>query len=166
MPSTREALAVFWDGDEVPGILAYGYWRGASEPEVEFPPSWPAGTEYRDGWLHNWQEGDRDWRVLHRTIRLPEWPDRVQWKAAIERTLRAFLDAGARVAWLGIEGHFVDPPDLFDPAEMTGGVWAALTPGGELRVLSDIDGSFTPLSDSELGRLRKLTEDERELPHS
>ncbi len=152
--TTRDALTIFWKGEEIAGLLAYGYWRGAMQPAIELPSGWPPDTEFRDHWLVNWQDGDQEWRVLIWTIRLAEWPVSDQWRAAIERTLPTFLDAGARIAWFGVEGHFVDPPALFDPAEMSGGVWAVLTRDGGLQIAADVDGAFESLSDRELTRLR------------
>jgi hypothetical protein len=129
-------LKVFWKGDEVPGIICYGYWPSRLQPEVPFPEApWPEGTTYADHWLHNWQEGSSEWRVLRRDIPVPGWPAQHSWLACVRRTLESFLEDNAQVAWCATEGHFADPPDLFDPAGMEGGDVGSIREAHPVRML-------------------------------
>lgn len=63
----------------------------------------------------------------------------------------------AIVGWCGIEGHFVDPPKLFSPEEMSGGVWAALTCEGEFSCTALLGRPFLALKDDDLTRLHDLS---------
>lgn len=122
---SERVLTVFWKGDEMPGIICYGYWPGLTQPVVLFPDSaWPDGTAISDTWLHNWQDGDSDWRVLRRDIMTPEWPAHDDWLDCVRKTLDCIVRAGALIAWCATEGHFADPPELFRSEQMEGGMWA------------------------------------------
>jgi hypothetical protein len=74
----------------------------------------------------------------------------------LERTLRALVEAGASVAWCGLEGYFADPPLLFDPAQMSGGVFASYAPSLGFKCASQLDGPLVALADSELRDLASL----------
>jgi hypothetical protein len=155
--NTEDALRIFFDGNEVSGLITYGYWRGTSQPRVGFPlEKWPSGTEYRDHWLVNWQPGDSDWRVLRRDVHVLIWPAVQDWTSIIRDTLQSFASTGALVSWCGIEGHFVDPPSLFDAEQMSGGVWAALTRDGEFLCAAILGQAFQALKDEDLVRLHEL----------
>jgi hypothetical protein len=66
------------------------------------------------------------------------------------------IDVGCRVAWVGAEGiPFCDPPGLFDPDCMTGGVLAWLTSDGWFGCPLDPDQPLEPAPDRQLLRLRR-----------
>lgn len=155
-PRTEEALRIFWQGNEVSGLIAYGYWPSAAQPKVPFPSAvWPAGASYQDRWMRNWKEGQEEWRILVRDVMLPTWPEPFQWCDSVKATLQAFLDSGVCVAWCGIEGHFVEPPALFDPAEMAGGVWAALGPEFGYECTAELGRPWRALPETDLMRLKE-----------
>lgn len=149
---TDDSLRIFWNGDELRGITAYGYWRGDAAQHPPFPLDlWPAGAECKPGSLHG-----PGWRVLLWDVRVPVWPAAEAWERVLEGTLQALCAAGARVAWCGVEGCFADPPGLFSPEDMSGGVWAALVPGRGFRCSAKLGGTYRALTDRELVELREL----------
>lgn len=87
--------------------------------------------------------------------RVARWPSAEEWATVVLTTLQALRSAGATVAWFGLEGFFVDPPLLFDPNVMSGGVWAALDEDGILYGPPPLNGRFEPLSDTVLTNLRR-----------
>jgi hypothetical protein len=68
--------------------------------------------------------------------------------------MRELLNEGAVVAWAGIEGYFSDPPYLFDPSRMGGGVWAVLSPETGFVCESQLNEPFKPLPAELLAVLR------------
>lgn len=140
--SFSDALVVIVDGEERPGIIAYG----VSTPDTaagSFPSdAWPAGTSCIELALTG-----PGWRVLLWEIELPTWPTDEAWTGAVRRTLSAHIEAGCPVAWVGAEGWpFSDPPYLLDPGVMSGSVLAWMTrdrfacdfdPDDEVSVLVD-----------------------------
>lgn len=155
MSITKQNLQVVWRGsDIVPGCLCYGFWQGTEEPGVEFPANdWPGGTQTADWWLRGDPKASAPWRVLVRTVRVHSWPQADHWHATVQSTLQAFRNAGAGVAWCGLEGDFVDPPDLFDPKQMGEGVWAVLEPSIGFVCAAPIDADFAPVPQKILERL-------------
>jgi hypothetical protein len=148
--STGSSLGVFWDGEEVDGFSVYGYWPERNEVAPKFPEElWEGATSNAT------RLGDLTWTVWIWDIRIGKWPEAMSWAARIERTLRRMIEAGALVSWCGLEGLFVDPPDLFSPEHMHGGVWCALTANGRLFPPPGLDDSFKRLDDKELLQLRE-----------
>ncbi|MBW3615958.1 MAG: hypothetical protein KY439_11740, partial [Actinobacteria bacterium] len=86
------------------------------------------------------------------------WPPREVWLRSVRATFEVLVNAGASVAWIGLEGFFCDPPNLFDPAFMSGGVLAAMTSTGEFLCPLDPDEPVVALDDKELLRLREASE--------
>ena len=154
-PLARDALVVVVDGEEVPGLIVYGLCeRGACRP-IEFPHgAWPADPEAGVYALH----GDV-WEVMLWEIPMIIWPADEAFRAAVQATLRALTNAGCRVAWIGAEGlPFCDPPDLLDPACMSGGVLAWMTDDGAFDCPLDPDRPLTPVDDGYLLSLRSHAE--------
>ena len=142
--------SVFVDGEELLGFIIYGLWRDASAPvgRIELGPIEEGSLRakrfmlYGDGWEICLYEVSFD-RPEH------------YWQAVtgIEEALERMLQAGARAAWLGSEGlPFADPPDLFKPEWMEGGVLLARTAGGARFGRVDRVG-FEPLTNAEMERL-------------
>jgi hypothetical protein len=150
---TRDSLGIFWSGEEVDGILVYGLWLDPVHEPPDFPSaSWPLGTEWKATWL-----GDSGWRVLLWDIRPAGWPKAEKWGATIRATLQALKAAGAKVAWCGLEGFFVDPPNLFETQHMGESVWAVLDAEGVLHGPPSLDGPFETVPSNILELLRKQT---------
>lgn len=149
-PTTSDSLGIFWEGEEVDGVTIYGYWTGSKPepPRIELS-EWPA-AEAKPSRL-----GGRGWTVWLWDIRILEWPEPPDWREAVQGLLRQVINAGADVAWCGLEGMFVEPPGLFDPHEMSGGVWAAADKAGHTFGPPALDGSFLPLNDEQLSILER-----------
>ena len=144
-------MTIFVEGDEVPGLIVYGLFLPGSDRQVEFPSSvWisrPVPCEFRlfgDGW-----------EVLMWEVPIDIWPTGERWRAAIRSTLKAMIERGGRVAWIGSEGGpFCDPPKLFSPDCMSGGVLAWMTDVGDSDIPLDPDLPLAPITDDGLRELR------------
>lgn len=153
MIPAREILTIVADGEFRSGVIAYGLRRTGTSKKASFPSqSWPQEIEVAENVLH----GD-NWEVVRWDIQVDQWPQREDWKDVVEETLASLIEAGAVVAWLGQEGFFVDPPDLFNPEHMTGAVLAAMTDSGEFLCPIDPEKPLRSLSDSELMELRSAS---------
>lgn len=151
---TEDALSVFWEGRFDPGVIAYGL-RPEGRGGIPLFPSatWPEGTEHKTSALRN----DR-WEVWVWDVRVLRWPEPSQWPDVLNRTLQKLGAAGAIVAWCGLEGHFVDPPDLFKPSCMSGSVYAALSELTGFVCRAQLGAELQTLDDSELLQLRAVAE--------
>lgn len=153
-PLTKDALRVLFEGEERPGVSFYAYWQGVPqiEQEPEFPLKvWPTGSRVK----HHRLFGE-SWTVLNWDLAVKDWPPRAAWPKLLRQTLKTFTKAGARIAWCGLEGFFADPPSLFSPREMSGGVYAALTTELGFLCSSLLDQPLEPLSDEVLLKLRAM----------
>jgi hypothetical protein len=149
---TENSLGIFWDGDEVAGITAYGYWKVKISTQPLFPKDlWPPSTLFKTSYLRG-----EDWKVCVWDIRIFDWPSPQDWENTLKGTLAAMIEAGARVAWCGLEGLFADPPSLFDPNEMSGGVYAVLTKEYGFQCSAHLGQPFQALPDEILLKLRTL----------
>jgi hypothetical protein len=152
MMLTEESLGVFWLGEEADGILAYGLWPGNVAPEPLFPRElWPADTECRAGRLTG-----AGWEILMWTIKIADWPRPSDWEETIRGTLARMISAGALLAWLGLEGHFADPPSLFAEEEMSGSVYSVLSPSLGFICKALLGSQFQTISDEDLQKLRHI----------
>jgi len=151
----RDALTIFVAGGEVPSLIAYGLSRSDELREMEFPADvWPTSPDHSDFVLR----GD-NWCVYGWEIPMARWPAGIDFKDAVRRTLEALISGGCRVAWIGAEGvPYCDPPDLFSPNWMSGGVLAAMTEDGVFTCPLDPDRVLAALSDDEMLRLRAFAE--------
>lgn len=153
-PPAREVLTIFAGGsEEVPGLSFYGLTGDArTRDHPPFPQSrWPMAPVPEPTSLHG--EG---WRVLSWDLHVAAWPRGQAFREAVLETLQALIDVGCRVAWVGAEGiPFCDPPGLFDPDCMTGGVLAWLTSDGWFGCPLDPDQPLEPAPDRQLLRLRQ-----------
>lgn len=147
----RDALTIFVAGDEKPGLIAYGLTSPESWQEVGFPAhAWFASPEPESFVLH-----DDNWLVYGWEIPIVRWPSGSAFDTAVWHTLEALIRSGCRVAWIGAEGvPFCDPPGLFDPECMSGGVLAWMTDDGRFECPLDPDRALTPISDDDLLGLR------------
>lgn len=150
--NTESLLKVFWDGDEVSGITTYGYWRGKVVREPVFPKHlWPDDTLIKTSRLYG-----KEWEVYVCDIRVRTWPRPQDWEEVVSSTLKSIVKADAVVAWCGLEGLFADPPSLFDPKEMSGGVYAVFSRTVGFQCYAYINSTFKALPDEELIKLQEL----------
>ena len=150
-PPLREVMTVIRDGLQVPGMSFYALLgEEALERDVAFPSGgWPEATEHSVPMLRG--EG---WHVLIWDVALPVWPLMESFKSAVATTFAAMLSAGSVVTWIGREGYFCDPPQLFLPECMSGGVLAAESADGKTWIDLDPDAPLSALPDSVLMELR------------
>jgi hypothetical protein len=150
----REVLTVIWQGEEIPGLTFYGLRRPGDERRPEFPTeAWAGCAEPRSSRLF----GDR-WEVLVWDVKLRCWPAPEEFPELVRRTLEALRVAGCKVAWVGREGYFADPPDLFLPDSMSEGVLAALSDETGFQMAVALDQPLRSLPDDELLALRKASD--------
>lgn len=149
---TETSLGIFWNGEEVDGITVYGFFRGekVDAPELD-EVIWNENIEVKTSKLF----GDK-WTVWVWDIRICGWPDTANWFHVVKATLKEMLSHGAVVSWAGLEGFFVEPPDLFDPQYMSDGVWAVLSESEEFICSAEIGQPFKTLDDQVLEHMRKL----------
>lgn len=148
----RDSLTIFVQGDEEPGLIAYGLttpelWQGA-----DFPTDvWIAEPEPETFALIG-----EDWRVHGWEVPIIIWPTGLDFEIAVRSMLAALVRGGCRVAWIGAEGvPFCDPPNLFDPDCMSGGVLAWMTDDGRFDCPLDPDRALTSVNDGVLSSLRE-----------
>jgi hypothetical protein len=91
-------------------------------------------------------------------VAIAVWPSGDAWTRSVQGTLKLLVDCGARVAWIGLEGFFCDPPDLFEPALMSGSVLAAMTSDGCFCCPVDPDQPLATLTDKDLLQLRRASD--------
>jgi hypothetical protein len=146
----RDTLTVFVEGEELPGVIVYGLRRPCRAP-IEFPGrEWHLSHEPQPFRLYG-----ETWEVVGWDLALAAWPTSQDWPGVVQRTLSVMVAAGCVVAWLGAEGcPFSDPPDLFSPDWMDGGVLAALTSQGDFRCPVNPDEPLRYLSAADLELLR------------
>lgn len=147
----RESLTIFVDGDEVPGLIVYGLRPHGRERVCAFPAdAWIAQPEAMQGRLFG-----ESWEVLAWEIPILIWPTASDLSEAVRCTTGAMIEGGCRVAWVGAEGvPFCDPPQLFDPDCMAGGVLAWMTDVGDFDCDLDPDSPLAPASEDVLRRLQ------------
>ncbi len=149
----REILRVFWEGEEVAGLTFYGIRTREQEDIPRFPAvKWDSLVDCRQSFLH----GER-WEVIVWDVKVTRWPSPGRFKEALRLTLEALLRGGCSVSWIGLEGFFVDPPDLFLPEFMSGSVLAAISEGTGLRLAVELDEPLQFLRDDELLELRQAS---------
>lgn len=150
--STRDSLAIFFDGEESPGITVYGYWPHAGVlPFALDLDGWDDARAQRSTLA-----GD-EWTAFVWDVRVPVWPGADEWPGRVQGLLAQVAGGGAVVAWTGFECGFADPPDLFKPEFMTRCVWAARAAAAGLVIgPPPLDGPLEVLDDQALLRLREV----------
>jgi len=128
---TEKSLGIFWSGEEVDGITIYGISKESlAKPTQPISKIWSDRAEFKYSSLNG-----SDWVVRVCDIRILAWPSVSEWPSIIQSTLQAITDQGALVSWAAVEGCFAEPPNLFDPESMGGGVWS---------IYSEEDGFYCP----------------------
>lgn len=151
-PAARDALRIIVDGDEIPGVIAYGVRPARRHPFPEFPRGvWIADPEVAPFTLHG-----ENWEVLMWEIPVVIWPTASEMDASVRATLSSLIETGCRVAWIGAEGlPFCDPPQLFDTGCMSGSVLAWMTDAGTSNCWLDPEAPIAPATDDVLLSLRR-----------
>lgn len=141
-------LGIFWDGEEIDGFTVYGYWRDneSSRPELDLTD----GMHQKTSRIHG-----AGWTIGIWDLKVERWPTSDSWGQSIRAMLSQLIENGAVVAWCGTEGMFVEPPELFSPGEISGGVWAAATKS-KVWGPPELEDAFEPLSDEQLVELQQL----------
>ena len=146
---TEKSLGIFWEGEERAGLTIYGLFR---DEKVEAPTVplylWPNGCECKSGKLSG-----EFWAVWLWDIRVDKWPKKTKWLNTLSRTLKTMIDQGATIAWAGLEGFFAEPPNLFHPDYMSGGIWAIYMDNGNFICNAKIGEPFKVLEDTVLKHL-------------
>jgi len=146
----REVLTVYVGGDEVPGVLLYGLESPANDREPRFPgEAWPGFVALKTYVFHG-----EFWRVRLWEVALSGIPPIDVLEHATSDTFDAFIGSGFVAAWMGLEGSFCDPPSLFLPECMSGGIVTARSASGKRWNRLYTAHSFQPLSNEDLLALR------------
>lgn len=125
-----------------------------SSPQPAFPDDvWPDNLGIHSFVLH-----DGSWQVVNWDLVIVVWPRGQTWKRVVHKTLSRLIEQGSRVAWIGDGFTFSDPPYLFDPRHMSGGVLASMTAQGDFLCPLDPYEPLRTLTDEELLGLRKASE--------
>jgi hypothetical protein len=147
----RDSLTIFVDGEEVPGLIVYGLTTRGTHRSPTFPSDvWTAAPEAKEFTLYG-----ECWEVKAWEVPIVIWPIADEFANATRLTLAVMIESGFRVTWIGAEGvPFCDPPQLFDPDCMSGGVLAWMTDDGDFDCPLDPDRPLLPVSDDRLRTLR------------
>lgn len=146
----RDQLVIFRDGAETAGLTVYGLYSASSQlPVVTAVAATWGEAPITSTVLHG-----HSWRVLLWDVPVSRWGTREQFTRSLRDTMTAHLRAGARVAWVAAEGlPYADPPDLFDPTYMSGGVLAWMTSTSHSCPV-DPEQPMQLIADQELEQLR------------
>jgi hypothetical protein len=154
-PPAREALTVFWDGEEVPGFIVFALGApGVKRPEDLPTFGWTIEPDVRSSTL-----AGNQWIVAVWYIRVVGWPTPGEFRDSMRRVLCGLVGDGYTAAWIGIEGSFVDPPDLFTAEAMPESVLAACSAETGYLVAVDLDLPLQALPDNDLAALREASGD-------
>ncbi|EMS1061979.1 hypothetical protein WKS79_000448 [Providencia stuartii] len=151
---TKDILGIYWNSTfgDVDGQTFYLFNKDADYITPDFPIFlWPEGTKTKKYKLFG-----NEWVTWVWDVRFSTYPG--EWKVVTKNTLTYFISHGARISWCGLDGYFSDPPGLFDPSEMSGGVYAALTADDNFICHTDLYSKYQPLNDNELMYLKKLVD--------
>lgn len=151
MTPAYEVLRVIRDGEEFPGLTFYGLISRGEWAHPDFPVDlWPSGGQVEDFMLYG-----EAWEIPCWDLALSAWPSRDSWRASVRTTLQWICDHGCAIGWMSAEGRpFCDPPFLFDPDCMSGGVLAYMTPDGKFECSFELDGPLQAVEDATMRRLR------------
>lgn len=151
MTPAREVLRVIRDGEELPGVTFYGLVARGGWARADFPVDlWPSGGQVEDFMLHG-----EAWEIPCWDLALNAWPSTESWKSFVHATLQWICDRGCAIGWMSAEGRpFCDPPLLFDPDCMSGGVLAYMTPDRHFECPLELDGPLQAVEDETMRRMR------------
>jgi hypothetical protein len=149
-PPAREVLTIYWNGEENPGFTVHALRGRIDESIPDLPPlDWPGDVETKPFLLH----GEK-WEVCAWDVRVDAWPSPGQFDQSVQELLCGLVADGFAVAWIGLEGHFADPPSLFLPTTMAGGVLAACSRETGFLPAVELDTPLRAITDDYLLALR------------
>lgn len=121
MMKLREVLSIYWNSTlgEVEGQTFYSYSNDVNYSLPIFPAMIWGNVEFKSQKIF----GD-DWVVWLWDVKFNEYQN--EWLNKTEKTLLYFIENKAVVSWCGVDGCFSEPPGLFDPGEMSEGIYAAM----------------------------------------
>lgn len=146
----QSAFQVFVDGEIVPGLMFYGLDRPDNPHDVVFPRHLWRGLSP----IKMFVLGGERWRVHLWEIALEVVENSAAFGQIIDATLESLLSVGCAVAWVGVEGNFCDPPNLFSPDCMSNGVFALQTPRGRRWNSFMVPGEWNAAPDELLREIR------------
>jgi len=148
---TKDILGIYWDSilGEVDGQTFYVLFNENNITKPIFPLEiWPHGTEIKEQKIYG-----KNWDIWIIDVKYSSIPE--NWKKTTKETLLYLIKNNASIGWCGLDGYFSDPPGLFNPQEMSGGVYAALTLDNKFICHTDFYDEYKPLLDEELIMLKK-----------
>lgn len=152
---TEESLSIIWDNEEMPGLTIYGFWLTDIVSNPDFPLKfWDNQFGVKVQRLYDCE--NNDWTVFVWDMIITHWPSASEWINKLNNTLKYLVEHGALVAWCGLEGYFADPPYLFDPVYMSGGIYAIYTQQFGFVCTAYMGKSFRVIADNELNNIREL----------
>lgn len=156
----KDVLHIVDRGELTSGIAMFALGSTSGWIPPEFPRrEWDLTTNPTRFRLHG-----PGWVVHEWDVPIARWPDRIDFQERVKRTLTYLIDAGSTVAWISGEGFpFCDPPSLFDPDCMSGGVLTWLTDRGEYGSPISPEQPLEPASDETLELLRGYYRDRERL---
>jgi hypothetical protein len=135
--------------EQSPGFIVYGL--GSPGGIVRDPPE----NVLDDRPVTTFRLIGENWEVIMWEYPFKKEPAHKVWQNTVSRLLESMICAGARVAWIGAEiMPYSDPPTLFDPDYMEGGVPVWMTSDGGKGGSLDLDKPFVPASTAQLLALR------------
>lgn len=146
-------MTLYWDGDEAPGFIVYAL----GGPEIQRPRGLPDFGWAFEPEVSPWTLKGERWKVDVWFVRVAGWPTQQEFRDSIRQVIGGLIDDGYSVAWIGMEGFFADPPSLFMPDAMSGGVLAACSRETGFLLAIDLDAPLQALTDSEMLRLREAS---------
>ena len=151
MTPAREVLRVIHGGEELPGVTFYGLVPRGGWAHPDFSVDlWVSGGRVEEFMLYG-----EVWEIPCWDFALNAWPSGDGWSKSVRETLQWICENGSTVGWMSAEGRpFCDPPFLFDPGCMSGGVLAYITPDGNFECAVDLDGPLQSVQDGTLRSLR------------
>lgn len=148
--TAQECLSVFDQGEEVDGFILYAL----VDPKVQ-PPASPDFPVDLDWTARGFKLHGNGWAVYGWDVVVHAWPSPDRFDEAASSLLSSLVDQGSSVAWIGTEGApFADPPNLFSPSWMSGGVLRATTSDGQAFGRLRLDEPPSPVADADLDALR------------
>ncbi|MEI7352598.1 hypothetical protein WCU98_22725 [Pectobacterium parmentieri] len=151
MMKLKEALGVYWNSmiGDVNGQTFYSY----SNDVNYFPPEFPS-TIWHDVELKSQRITGDDWVVWLWDVKFNAHPH--DWLDKTEKTLLYFIENLSVVSWCGLDGCFSEPPGLFDPNEMSEGIYAAIGSDKIFIFHTDFDDEYKNLEREDLIKLKEM----------
>lgn len=147
----RELLCIHHMGEETPGLAFYSL-REPDGVDVEFPSEM---VPYVDA-VQRFTLHGPGWRVFRWEVAIDAWAAGSVLVPALIAVLNRLNDHAGRVSWIGDGLLFCDPPELFSPSCMSGGVLLAVDDMGRVYGHLDPDEPIEPLDDATMLELRRV----------